>query len=214
MFRVCLVLISACPSWSRSWPCLRKVGGTCWRWCMRNRRGGPTRSRATPASAACALRSARPAGSSRSLRIPCSSLNAPSTVIGIITTEINDQYCQKGILKFTSAKALTIEALFLVSLSALSSFVSPSHFLVGSNVDRQLGKKMLIFSSLLFPDSTCFSGTSLQLISTRTSAWMRQNGPCTRTGTAGCTASLASTLSWMVSSISELHLRYPLQSLA
>lgn len=47
----------------------------------------------------------------------------------------------------------------------------------------------------------------------RTSAWMRQNGPCTRTGTAGCTASLASTLSWTVSSISELHLRYPPQFL-
>lgn len=100
-----------------------------------------------------------------------------------------------------------VKALFFVSLSALSSFVSPSHFLVGSNVDRQLGKTMLIFSSLLFLDSTCFSGTSLQLISMRTSAWMRRNGPCTRTGTAGCTASLASTSSWMVSSISELHLR-------
>lgn len=48
----------------------------------------------------------------------------------------------------------------------------------------------------------------------RASAWMRQNGPCTRTGTAGCTTSLASTLSWMVSSISELHLRYPPQFLA
>lgn len=85
-------------------------------------------------------------------------------------------------------------------------------FCVGSNVNRQLVKRMLILSSLMLA-STCFSGTSLQLISMRTSAWMRQNGPCTRTGTAGCTASLASTLSWMVSSISELHLRYPPQFL-
>lgn len=109
-----------------------------------------------------------------------------------------------------NSRLLKHRRLKLFSLSVclpLSSFASPSHFLVGSNVDRQPGKRMLIFSSLLFPDWTCFSGTSLQLISMRTSAWMRQSGPCTRTGTAGCTASLASTSSWMVSSISELHLR-------
>lgn len=42
-------------------------------------------------------------------------------------------------------------------------------FHVGSNVGSQLMKIMLIFSSLLLA-STCFSGTSLQLISMGTSA--------------------------------------------
>lgn len=110
---VCLDLISACPSWFRSWPYLRRVGGTCWRWCMRNRRGGPTRFRATPASAACALRSAQPAGSSESLRIPCSSLSGPSTVIGI--TNYRNKWSvmwKKMLLINSSAKTLKKKALF------------------------------------------------------------------------------------------------------
>lgn len=109
---------------------------------------------------------------------------------------------------------MLIKASFILSLYAISSFVRRSHFHFHSYMGSELVKRMLIFSSLLFLDSTWFLDTSLLLISMRTSAWMRQNGPCTRTGTAGCTVSLASTLSWMVSSTSELHLRYPPQSLA
>lgn len=76
-------LISAHALRPRSWPCLRRVGGTCCRWCMRNRRGGPTRSRATPASAACGLRWGRPMGSSERPRTLCSSSSGPSTATGI-----------------------------------------------------------------------------------------------------------------------------------
>ncbi len=67
----------------RSCPHLRGVEGMYCRWCTRNRRDGPTPSRATPASAGCVLRSGRPTGSSERLRILCSSLSAPSTVTGI-----------------------------------------------------------------------------------------------------------------------------------
>lgn len=58
-----------------------------------------------------------------------------------------------------------------------------------------------VLNSSFLPD------TSLQLTSMRASAWMRPSGLCTRTGTAGCTASLAGILSWMVSFTSELHPR-------
>lgn len=79
----CTVLISGYPLCPRSWPHLRGVGGTCCRWCMRNRRGGPSLSRAMPVSAACGLRWGQPMGSSERLRILCSSLSGPSTVTGI-----------------------------------------------------------------------------------------------------------------------------------
>lgn len=50
---------------------------------MRSQGGGPTRSRATPASAGCVPRSAQQTGSSERRRIRCSSLSGPSTATGI-----------------------------------------------------------------------------------------------------------------------------------
>lgn len=148
---------SSCP---RSWAHPRRAGATCLVWCTRNPRGGHTRSRATPASAACGLRWNQPTGSWGRPRIPCSSLSAPSTATG------------------------TAEGL--------------------SSVGRVgFGWNGFELMNPSFPP-----GTSLQPTSMRTSAWMRLNGQCTRTGTAGCTASLARTLSWMASFTSELRPRW------
>lgn len=54
----------------------------CCRWCTRSQRGGPSLSRAMPASAGCVLRYDQPMASSERLRIQSSSLSAQSTVTG------------------------------------------------------------------------------------------------------------------------------------
>lgn len=155
----CTVLISSDSSCHRSWAHPRRAAATCWGWCTRNQRGGHTRSRATPASAAYGLRWNRPTGSCERLKIPCSSLSAPFTATGIADDWLRQLHCAGG----------------------LNSFERTIPFFV--------------------------LGIYLQPTSMRTSAWTTLNGQCTRTGMAGCTASLARISSLMASFISGHHLR-------
>lgn len=87
------VLISANTSCRRSWAHPRRAAATCWGWCTRNPRGGHTRSRVTPVSAACGPRWNRPMGSCERLRIPCSSLSAPSTATGAAENWLRRPHC-------------------------------------------------------------------------------------------------------------------------